>query len=412
MAPSAESPGQPAFDAVILAGGEARRLGGADKPGLTVGGRSLVEHVVTAVADARTTIVVGPERPIPGVVFVREDPPRSGPVPALAAGLNGVTAPWVVLLAGDLPFITAPHVTSLLNAATTQPPNTTAGDPSPQPPVAPAHPTPGETPQSVSGGAAGLTPGDAARTPANAARPTPGQTARSAPGDVAGPTSGDVVVAAAGNAAQSTSATAARSSMPGQAAQPMSQDDARPMSRNVARPTSRDAVAPASGDAPEPAPEEGPVGGVVMVDDGGREQWLAGVWPTARLKRALAAYPGRSLKGLLGPLTVVRLALPGRPWFDCDTMDDLEEARMNVLNEWTALACEELGIDPATVDRDLILDLTKEVAHGVARPAAPLTAYLLGLAQGAGTAPDDAAAKLITLAKNWGQATAETLTDG
>ncbi|MGW4965745.1 NTP transferase domain-containing protein [Nonomuraea sp. NPDC004186] len=377
MAPSAESPGQPAFDAVILAGGEARRLGGADKPGLTVGGRSLVEHVVTAVADARTTIVVGPERPIPGVVFVREDPPRSGPVPALAAGLNGVTAPWVVLLAGDLPFITAPHVTALLNAATTQPPNPTA---------APAPPTPATQP------------------PDAPVRSTLGETARSAPGDVAGPTPGDVFEAVPGNAARATSERAARSSMPGRAARPMSQD--------VAGAAAGGAVAPASGDAPEPAPEEGPVGGVVMVDDGGREQWLAGVWPTARLKRALAAYPGRSLKGLLGPLTAVRLALPGRPWFDCDTMDDLEEARMNVLNEWTVLACEELGIDPATVDRDLILDLTKEVAHGVARPAAPLTAYLLGLAQGAGTAPDDAAAKLITLAKNWGQATAETLTDG
>jgi hypothetical protein len=182
------------------------------------------------------------------------------------------------------------------------------------------------------------------------------------------------------------------------------------MPRHATRAT-EGAAPPAAGDARQRTPEEGAVGGVVMVDDGGREQWLAGVWPTARLKEALAAYPGRSLKGLLGPLTAVRLALPGRPWFDCDTMDDLEEARMHVLNEWTALACKELGIDPATVDRDLILDLTKEVAHGVARPAAPLTAYLLGLAQGAGTAPDDAAAKLITLAKNWGQATAETLTD-
>ncbi|MEU7000804.1 DUF6457 domain-containing protein [Nonomuraea sp. NPDC046570] len=74
---------------------------------------------------------------------------------------------------------------------------------------------------------------------------------------------------------------------------------------------------------------------------------------------------------------------------------------MNVLNEWTALACEELGLDPATVDRDLILDLTKEVAHGVARPAAPLTAYLLGLAQGAGTAPQDAVARLTARAREW-----------
>ncbi|SDL00295.1 DUF6457 domain-containing protein [Nonomuraea jiangxiensis] len=84
---------------------------------------------------------------------------------------------------------------------------------------------------------------------------------------------------------------------------------------------------------------------------------------------------------------------------------------MHVLNEWTALACKELGIDPATVDRDQILDLTKEVAHGVARPAAPLTAYLLGLAQGSGSAPEDAVARLTTLAKNWGEATTETLTD-
>jgi Domain of unknown function (DUF6457) len=92
-------------------------------------------------------------------------------------------------------------------------------------------------------------------------------------------------------------------------------------------------------------------------------------------------------------------------------MDDLEEARMNTLEEWTNLACKELGIDPARVDRNQILDLTKEVAHGVARPAAPLTAYLLGLAQGSGSASEDAVAKLIALAKNWGQATSETLTD-
>ncbi|MEV5498332.1 DUF6457 domain-containing protein [Nonomuraea fuscirosea] len=84
---------------------------------------------------------------------------------------------------------------------------------------------------------------------------------------------------------------------------------------------------------------------------------------------------------------------------------------MHVLNEWTALACEELGIDPARVDRDRILDLTKEVAHGVARPAAPLTAYLLGLAQGSGTASEDAVARLITLAKNWERDGGAKLTD-
>ncbi|RCG29715.1 hypothetical protein DQ384_19245 [Sphaerisporangium album] len=84
---------------------------------------------------------------------------------------------------------------------------------------------------------------------------------------------------------------------------------------------------------------------------------------------------------------------------------------MNVLAEWTALVCKELGVDPEKVDRDAVLDLTRDVAHGVARPAAPLTAYLLGLAQGAGTASPDALERLSMLARNWGQATAETLGD-
>ncbi|MEU3167461.1 DUF6457 domain-containing protein [Streptosporangium sp. NPDC006930] len=81
------------------------------------------------------------------------------------------------------------------------------------------------------------------------------------------------------------------------------------------------------------------------------------------------------------------------------------------MKEWTALVCRELGIDPATVDRDEVLDLTREVAHGVARPAAPLTAYLLGVAQGAGTAPPDIVERLTALARNWEQATTETLGD-
>ncbi|MEZ0071107.1 DUF6457 domain-containing protein [Planotetraspora sp. GP83] len=84
---------------------------------------------------------------------------------------------------------------------------------------------------------------------------------------------------------------------------------------------------------------------------------------------------------------------------------------MNVLEEWTALVCRELGIDPARVDRDAVLDLTRDVAHGVARPAAPLTAYLVGLAQGAGTAPPDVVERLSSLARDWERATTETLGD-
>ncbi len=54
---------------------------------------------------------------------------------------------------------------------------------------------------------------------------------------------------------------------------------------------------------------------------------------------------------------------------------------VNTMDGWVAAVCAELGID-GPVDRDQILDLTRDVAHGVARPAAPLTAYLIGLAAG------------------------------
>ncbi|MGO1511314.1 MAG: DUF6457 domain-containing protein [Actinomycetaceae bacterium] len=53
-----------------------------------------------------------------------------------------------------------------------------------------------------------------------------------------------------------------------------------------------------------------------------------------------------------------------------------------VLDEWLVEAADELGLDPTEVDVNLVLDLTRDVAHGVARPAAPLTAFLLGVAAG------------------------------
>ncbi|WP_240497415.1 NTP transferase domain-containing protein, partial [Streptomyces hirsutus] len=42
-----------AYDALVLAGGGARRLGGADKPGVRVGGRSLLDRVLAACSGAR-----------------------------------------------------------------------------------------------------------------------------------------------------------------------------------------------------------------------------------------------------------------------------------------------------------------------------------------------------------------------
>ena len=97
-----------AHDAVILGGGAARRLGGALKPQVTVRGRRLLDHVLDATGQAGQVVVVAPDAvPVPeDVTRTLEDPPFGGPVAGIAAGLAAMgepTAPWVLLLACDLP---------------------------------------------------------------------------------------------------------------------------------------------------------------------------------------------------------------------------------------------------------------------------------------------------------------------
>jgi molybdopterin-guanine dinucleotide biosynthesis protein A len=199
----------PEFDTIILAGGKATRMGGADKPSLEVSGEPMLVSVARAAAAAGTArlIVVGPPRGgavgrgleaiaalVPGgVVTVREEPAGAGPVAAVRRGLTEVSAPWAALLAADLPFLTGAWLTALL------------------------------------------------------------------------------ALAAAG-----------------------------------------------------------PSAGAILVDDGGRAQWLAGCWRAGVVRVALAGYGGQSLGGVLGPLEPAQCQ-PGQdlaaPWLDCDSQEELAAAR-------------------------------------------------------------------------------------
>lgn len=59
------------------------------------------------------------------------------------------------------------------------------------------------------------------------------------------------------------------------------------------------------------------------------------------------------------------------------------------LQEWVAAVQAELGTD-LEMDLDQVLDLARDAAHEIARPAAPLTTFLVGYAAArrAGT-PED-----------------------
>jgi hypothetical protein len=73
---------------------------------------------------------------------------------------------------------------------------------------------------------------------------------------------------------------------------------------------------------------------------------------------------------------------------------------VSTLDDWAAAVVSELDL-PAGADVRLVLDLARDIAHGVERPAAPLTTWLAGMAVARGADPADVAARLSALAASW-----------
>ncbi|MER0481180.1 DUF6457 domain-containing protein [Streptomyces sp. Edi2] len=321
------------YDTIVLAGGAARRLGGADKPALSVGARPLLDRVLAACPDAAITVVVGPHRPTArAVVRALEDPPGGGPLAALDAGLRHTTAPTVLVLSADLPFLTAATVQGLLAAAT-------------------------GTPGAARAGSGAVGPGSSA--------------AVSDSGD-AGPDSSAAV---------------------------LDNGDAVPDSGTVGQGSG----APSYGD------------GAMLQDASGRDQPLVAAYRAASLRRELArvraghgTLAGLPLRALVNGLRLERVPdATAAASFDCDTWEDLSAARArirehgNVLDEWITAVKAELGIE-LDVDTAALLDLARDAAHGVARPAAPLTTFLIGYAAGQqGRDVQELTERATALANRW-----------
>lgn len=102
--------------ALILAGGQARRLGGVDKRTLVVGGRTIFERQVAVLAPRVAAIVVSSPRPIDGYLTVADAIADGGPLAGIAAGLASATTPWLFVLAGDMPFVSGALVELVLAA--------------------------------------------------------------------------------------------------------------------------------------------------------------------------------------------------------------------------------------------------------------------------------------------------------
>ncbi|WP_405807316.1 molybdenum cofactor guanylyltransferase [Streptomyces sp. NBC_00210] len=273
-----------AYDAIVLAGGAAKRLGGADKPAVSVGGRPLLDRVLGVCRDAGRTVVVGGRRATARpVVWAREEPPGGGPLAALDAGLRQVEAQAVLVLSADLPFLGERTVRQLIG--------------------------------------------------------TLGSSGREA---------------------------------------------------------------------------------ALLTDPDGRDQPLVAAYRTEPLRRELAlltteygSLTGLPLRLLTQELDLARIDAEPLASFDCDTWEDISAARArirehgNVLDEWITAVKDELGIE-LDVDTGVLLDLARDAAHGVARPAAPLTTFLVGYAaaqagSGGPAAVAEAARKAAALATRWAE---------
>jgi molybdopterin-guanine dinucleotide biosynthesis protein A len=274
-----------------------------------VGGRRLVDRLLAGVPVDVAVVLVGPTldglaRP---VTFVREDPPGSGPLAGIGAGLAKVGTPYVGVIAADMPFAlpVVAQALSRLRATTTAEPD--------------------------SGGVM----------------------------DLVHPMDGI--------------------------------DDA------------------AEGRAPEGSWAGREWDAVVPVDPGGYRQWLCAGYRVDALRAALDALgplAGLPVRALHAGLRVMEWPVPAAALADVDTSEQLAAARTRAaeedwdMQEWVDAVRVALGVDVA-LDIDAILDVARDAAHNVDRPAAPVTTYLLGAAVAAGADPAQASAVVSELALGW-----------
>jgi molybdopterin-guanine dinucleotide biosynthesis protein A len=103
--------------AAILAGGQARRFGGSDKRELVVGGRRIIERQLDALRQLTDDIMIVGGRQneqIAGVRLLDDRVSASGPLAGLEAALGAARDDELMLVACDMPFITADFLAPLL----------------------------------------------------------------------------------------------------------------------------------------------------------------------------------------------------------------------------------------------------------------------------------------------------------
>ncbi len=109
--------------AVVLAGGQGRRMGGADKGLIDYQGRPLIEWVLATLAPQVSEIVISANRNLERYaaygrrVLPDTLPDYPGPLAGVLAALLAVTSDWLLVVPCDTPHLPADLALRLLGAA-------------------------------------------------------------------------------------------------------------------------------------------------------------------------------------------------------------------------------------------------------------------------------------------------------
>jgi molybdopterin-guanine dinucleotide biosynthesis protein A len=102
--------------ALIVAGGKASRMGGVDKRELVVEGQTIFARQCEVLAPHVAEIIVSAPRDVPGYRTVGDAVAGAGPLAGIAAGLAAATTPWLLVIAGDMPFVSSALIDLMLRA--------------------------------------------------------------------------------------------------------------------------------------------------------------------------------------------------------------------------------------------------------------------------------------------------------
>lgn len=106
--------------ALILAGGRATRMGGVDKHALVVDGLSIFDRQCNVLLPRVADIIVSAQGSIPGHKTVADRVAGAGPLAGIAAGVAEARTPWLLVIAGDMPYISGALIDRLLGEATAE----------------------------------------------------------------------------------------------------------------------------------------------------------------------------------------------------------------------------------------------------------------------------------------------------